>query len=179
MNVTEGLFFEMGLHSQLFRYLDASFSTMINIEKICRGIKDEETEYSLMREGGMMMKFDTREIIESVDIEKLDQREIDELRVNLSCRQGFVQMIKQDLRYDKQVLCIYRVILIGANRVIADNHSIEVDEQNSSDLLKGLSDLSSKEQLMLKKQHQASVSSAASGFESMASVSSTSSDNPM
>ena len=90
MNVTEGLFFEMGLHSQLFRYLDASFATMINIEKICRGIKDEDTEYSLIKEGGTVLKFDTRDLIDSVDIEKLDQREIDELKVNLSCRSAFV-----------------------------------------------------------------------------------------
>lgn len=151
MNVTEGLFFEMGLHAQLFRYMDASFTTMINIEKICRGIKDEDVEYSLMREGGMVMSFDTRDIIDSVDIEKLDQREIDELKVNLSCRSAYVQMIKQDLRQEKQSLCIYRVILIGVNRVIANTQSFNADEpERSSDILNGLSNLSSKDKLMLK-----------------------------
>jgi hypothetical protein len=55
MNVSEGLYYELGLHSMLFRYSDASFSTMVNIEKICPGIKDEENEVAITREGGMVL----------------------------------------------------------------------------------------------------------------------------
>lgn len=69
MNVSEGLYYEMGLHSMLFRYTDASFSTMINIEKICPGIKDADTEYSILNEGGMVLQFDSRDIIKSIEVE--------------------------------------------------------------------------------------------------------------
>lgn len=47
MNVSEGLFYELGLHSILFKHSDSSFTSMINIEKICPGIRDEDTEHAL------------------------------------------------------------------------------------------------------------------------------------
>lgn len=55
MNVTEGLFYELGLHSTLFNYQDSSYSSMVNISKICSGIKDEDNENAIMKEGGYVL----------------------------------------------------------------------------------------------------------------------------
>ena len=45
---------------------------MINIEKICPCIKDEDIELSITKEGGTILELDSKGIINNIEIEKLD-----------------------------------------------------------------------------------------------------------
>lgn len=81
-NVTEGLFTDMGLHSNFFNYTDSIFQQMFNITKICPEITDPDTMDQIQGEGAILT-FDTSKILNTVEIEALNSEEIIEVKSNL------------------------------------------------------------------------------------------------
>lgn len=81
-NVTEGLNLELGLHAKFFQYTDSIFQQMFHLQKVCPDIFDSEMTESLENEGAIVT-FDTRNILNNIELESLTSDEILEVRSNL------------------------------------------------------------------------------------------------
>jgi hypothetical protein len=90
VNVTDGLFEEMGLHPKFFNYNEEDVHSLISIEHISSTIMDSELLQSLEYEGGLVVSFDTSNILERVDFEKLNFEDVVQIRQNLGKHQAFV-----------------------------------------------------------------------------------------
>lgn len=74
-NVTDGLFYEMGLHTRFFNYTDSIFEMVFPITKICADITEEVNQEQLETEG-KVMTFDTSQILNNIDLESLNADDI-------------------------------------------------------------------------------------------------------
>lgn len=84
-NVTEGLNLDLGLNAKFFNYTDSIFQVKFNINKICNTIQESDIQ-ELMEQEGTIMQFDTKGILNNIELEQLTADEIMEVRSNL-CQQ--------------------------------------------------------------------------------------------
>ena len=86
--VTEGLNTEQGLHSKFFRQSD-NLSYNINLSLICPDLLDPEIEEQLIN-GGRLQTFDTRDMLNFVELELLTAEEVYEVQSKLGIFQAYV-----------------------------------------------------------------------------------------
>ena len=78
---------------------------------LCPEILDYDTQESLENEGHTL-SFDTRELLEFVELEQLSSEEILDIRSKLGVFEAYIQLKKVEYEKDKCVLYIYRVIIL-------------------------------------------------------------------
>lgn len=81
-NVSEGLYYELGLNSKFFQYTDSIFQQMIDFQKICPNALDPAINSEIEGEG-LMMEFDTSQILDQIELEQLTSDEILEVQGSL------------------------------------------------------------------------------------------------
>jgi hypothetical protein len=121
MNVTESLAHEMGLHASLFTYGDSNMGSGFNIKTLLPALEDPDAFNSVKNEGGAVILFDST-TLDNGEFEKIEEELAANLRMKMCKRQALVQMIAMPVRHTQEVLCTYRIILLGNNK-----HTYEVD----------------------------------------------------
>ncbi|TNV87853.1 hypothetical protein FGO68_gene5771 [Halteria grandinella] len=112
-NITEGLKLDIGLHSKFFQYSDSMFQQMFNIQQICPEIFENDQNVQELIEGeGRQLAFDTRNILNNIELEQLNADDIEDIRENLGLYKVYVQLKKVAVSTYCQ-FHIYRIILLA------------------------------------------------------------------
>lgn len=113
-NVTPGLYTEMGLHPKFFNYSDSIFQQMFSIQRICPELFDPDPYFQdLLETEGVVINFDTRNILNFVELESLNSEEVIEVKANLGVYQAYVQLKRFVVHPVYCTLLIYRVIMLS------------------------------------------------------------------
>lgn len=91
--MTEGLYYEMGLHSKFFQYSESIFTSKFNLELLNECLNDKHFLEPLIF-GGDRIHLDTSQILSSVELESLTSEEIEEVRSSLNNYDCYVQLKK-------------------------------------------------------------------------------------
>lgn len=110
LNVTDGLYQEMGLHPKFFNYNEEDTHSLISIEHICSTILEPDLLQGMEFEGSVQ-DFDTTEILDKVDFEKLNFEDMAQIRSNLGKHRAYVQLKRINLGDIVQIY-LFRVIMI-------------------------------------------------------------------
>lgn len=92
-NVSVGLVNLLGLHPKLFKYSNDSLASMLSIDSIAPSVMDP-ANFDLIESDGMIVTFDTREILMKVEAETLFQEDLEMIIPNLKRIDLFVRSHK-------------------------------------------------------------------------------------
>ncbi|TNV87799.1 hypothetical protein FGO68_gene10995 [Halteria grandinella] len=125
-NISVGLVTCLGLHPKFFQYSHDSFLSMVRIDQIAENIL-EAPQQELMESDGMIITFDTREILTKVEAEQLTAEDLDYVRPLLKRQDIFVRLTKIPLTENDYAI-VYSLQMLR-------NSSSEISQARSGQLV--------------------------------------------
>jgi hypothetical protein len=107
-NISYGLVKLMGLHTKFFKYQVGSFISMISLDSICRQSFDPAYK-DLIESEGMVVTFDTTDILQLVETEKMSHEELESIIPYLKKQEVFMKMQRVDLGEGNHHACVYYI----------------------------------------------------------------------
>lgn len=95
-NVSMGLISVLGLHSKFFKYSNDSFMSMIRLDQIAPLALDPQVADALESDG-MVVTFDTTDILGKVEAETLSHEDLELIRPHLKKQDIFLRISKVPL----------------------------------------------------------------------------------